>query len=178
MRDQLIKALSVMFAAVLLAGCSGKDAGNSVNTESSSAVSDSSFRTESESSSASTVSSSQNEVSKEIFAMDTVMDVTAYGNNANDAVEAAIDEIERLDSVLSTGDENSDIAKINANSGGELGEDAGYLVEKSLELYKETDGAFDIAIYPVMEAWALPLRNLRSLRIMSFRKSLSLQMHQ
>ncbi len=161
MRDQVIKALSVTFAAVLLAGCSGKAAGNSVNTESSSAISDSSFKTASESSSASTVSSSQNEASEEIFAMDTVMDVTAYGNNADDAVEAAIDEIERLDSVLSTGDENSDIAKINANSGGELGEDAGYLVEKSLELYKETDGAFDIAIYPVMEAWGFTTQEFK-----------------
>lgn len=161
MRDQVIKALSVTFAAMLLAGCSGKAADNSVNTESSSAVFDSSFKSGSESSSASTVSSSQNEASEEIFAMDTVMDVTAYGNNANDAVEAAIDEIERLDSVLSTGDENSDIAKINANSGGELGEDAGYLVEKSLELYKETDGAFDIAIYPVMEAWGFTTQEFK-----------------
>ena len=40
-----------------------------------------------------------------------------------------------------------------------MSEDAGYLVERALELNKETDGAFDIAIYPVMEAWGFPTQN-------------------
>lgn len=35
----------------------------------------------------------------------------------------------------------------------------GYLVERALELNEETDGAFDIAIYPVMEAWGFPTQN-------------------
>ena len=29
-------------------------------------------------------------------------------------------------------------------------------MERALELYKKTDGAFDIAIYPVMQAWGFP----------------------
>lgn len=29
-------------------------------------------------------------------------------------------------------------------------------MKRALELNKETDGAFDIAIYPVMEAWGFP----------------------
>ena len=45
------------------------------------------------------------EVSRDVFAMDTYMTVTAYGENAEAAVDAAQAEIERLDALLSTGSE-------------------------------------------------------------------------
>ncbi len=155
MRDKVMRALGFTLMAVFLVGCSSTAAKNQAAAGSSQTVSESS-KAASESD-----DNSQNEASKDIFAMDTYMTVTAYGSNAADAVDAAATEIERLDSILSTGDEESDIAKVNKNSGGELGEDAGYLVEKSLELYKETDGAFDIAIYPVMEAWGFTTQDYR-----------------
>lgn len=65
--------------------------------------------------------------------------------NAEAAVDAAQAEIERLDALLSTGNADSEIAKLNADGSAELSEDAGYLTERALELYQETDGAFDIA---------------------------------
>ena len=40
---------------------------------------------------------------KQLFAMDTVMSFTAYGPKAEEAVDAAMKEIERLDALLSTG---------------------------------------------------------------------------
>lgn len=99
------------------------------------------------------------EASKDIFAMDTYMTVTAYGAKAQEAVDEAEAEIQRLDELLSTGNEESEIAQLNQNKSATLSEDAGYLVERALELNKETDGAFDIAIYPVMEAWGFPTQN-------------------
>ena len=105
--------------------------------------------------------SSDTEASKDIFAMDTYMTVTAYGENAEVAVDAAEEEIERLDALLSTGDADSEIAKLNVDGSAKLSEDAGYLVERALELYQETDGTFDIAIYPVMEAWGFPTQNFQ-----------------
>lgn len=102
---------------------------------------------------------SQEEASRDIFAMDTYMSVTAFGKNADAAVDAAQAEIERLDAMLSTGNGDSEIAKLNVSGMAELSVDAGYLVERALELYTETDGAFDIAIYPVMEAWGFPSQN-------------------
>ena len=101
------------------------------------------------------------EASTELFAMDTYMSLKAYGENAQEAVDAAADEIKRLDEVLSTGDENSEVAGINANEGGTLSEDTSYLLERSMELYEKTDGLFDIAIYPVMEAWGFTTQNYR-----------------
>ena len=99
------------------------------------------------------------EAARDIFAMDTYMSVTAYGEGADAAVDAAQAEIERLDALLSTGNEDSEIAKLNVSGTAELSEDAGYLVERALELNEETDGAFDIAIYPVMEVWGFPTQN-------------------
>ena len=105
--------------------------------------------------------SSDTEASKDIFAMDTYMTVTAYGENAQKAVDEAEAEIERLDALLSTGNKDSEITKLNTQKSTILSEDGGYLVERALELNKETDGAFDIAIYPVMEAWGFPTQNFR-----------------
>lgn len=34
-------------------------------------------------------------------------------------------------------------------------------MERSLDLYEATDGAFDIAIYPVMKAWGFTDDNFR-----------------
>lgn len=102
---------------------------------------------------------SDEEASKDIFAMDTYMTVTAYGEQAQEAVDEAGAEIERIDNLLSTGNEESEIAKLNQSGSATLSEDAGYLVERALELNEETDGAFDIAIYPVMEAWGFPTQN-------------------
>ena len=50
---------------------------------------------------------SQAEASRDIFAMDTYMSVTAFGENADAAVDAAQAEIERLDAMLSTGNGDS-----------------------------------------------------------------------
>ncbi len=102
-----------------------------------------------------------NEATQEVFAMDTYMTVTAYGSRADEAVEEAVSEIERLDALLSTGDENSEIAQLNVNKSAVLSEGGGYLVERAIELYDMTDGAFDIAIYPVMQEWGFPTKDFK-----------------
>ena len=82
-------------ASALLVGCGQKTADKS----------------EISSESAQNQSDDIQEASRDIFAMDTYMTVTAYGENAEAAVDAAQAEIERLDALLSTGDEDSEIAK-------------------------------------------------------------------
>lgn len=91
--------------------------------------------------------------SRDIFAMDTYMTVTAYGSQCEEAVDAAVDEINRLDALISIGDENSEIYQVNENGSGILSPELGYLVERSLDLYESTGGLFDIAIYPIMNEW-------------------------
>ena len=139
-------------ASVFASGCTQKSQDTTKSKKSESTVaSEASTRQ----------ASSDTEASKDIFAMDTYMTVTAYGEKAQEAVDAAEAEIERLDALLSTGNADSEIAKLNEAKNATLSEDGGYLVERALELNKETDGAFDIAIYPVMEAWGFPTQNFR-----------------
>lgn len=90
---------------------------------------------------------------RSLFAMDTYMEIKAYGRRSEEAVEASAKEIERLDELLSTGSENSEITILNHNKTGKVSEDTAYLLKRSLELWKTTGGAFDITIYPVMRAW-------------------------
>ena len=52
---------------------------------------------------------------QEIFAMDTYMSLTAYGSNSEEAVNKAVQEINRLDEMFSVGNEDSDVTKINEN---------------------------------------------------------------
>lgn len=99
--------------------------------------------------------------SREIFAMDTYMTVTAYGSQCEAAVEAAEDEINRLDGLISVGDEGSEIYQVNTTGSGVLSPELGYLVERSLELYESTDGLFDIAIYPIMDEWGFTTENYK-----------------
>ena len=139
-------------ASVFAGGCGqgGQNTTKSKNSEGTASSKESTERT-----------SQDNEASKDIFAMDTYMTVTAYGEKAQDAVDAAEAEIERLDTLLSTGNADSEIVKLNEQKSATLSEDGGYLVKRALELNKETDGAFDIAIYPVMEAWGFPIQDFR-----------------
>lgn len=91
--------------------------------------------------------------SREVFAMDTYMTISCYGEKCGEALDAAEAEILRLDDLLSIGKESSEISQLNAAGSGTLSEDSCVMVEKSLELFEETGGAFDITVYPLMRLW-------------------------
>lgn len=90
---------------------------------------------------------------RQIFAMQTYMSVTGYGEKSAEAVDAAIEEIKRLDKQLSVGEPDSEISLINKNGSGTISEDTAIMIEKSLEIGARTEGKFDITIYPLMEEW-------------------------
>ena len=115
--------------------------------------------TETESEASGEDADKETEASKDLFAMDTYMTLTAYGEHAQEAVDKAAERVEALDALLSTGNENSEIYQLNQNGEATLSEEGGYLVERALELYKKTEGAFDIAIDPVMQAWGFPTQD-------------------
>lgn len=94
---------------------------------------------------------------EQLFAMDTVMTFTAHGKNCEKAVDAAMKEVERLDALLSTGSTSSEISMLNAAGGGQgLSDDTMALFRRGLEIYEDTDGAFDFTIYPLMQLWGFP----------------------
>lgn len=89
----------------------------------------------------------------QIFAMDTYMTLTAYGEKAEEGLQEAKQRIEELDKKLSVGDKDSEIYQVNQNGSGEISDDTSYLIERSLELWKDTQGAFNPVMEPVMETW-------------------------
>ncbi|MBQ9605347.1 MAG: FAD:protein FMN transferase [Firmicutes bacterium] len=91
------------------------------------------------------------EHSAEIFAMDNVMELKAYGNDEA-SLKAAEAEINRLDALLSKTNEKSDIYKFN-NGDNDISAETRSLISSALEISESTDGAFDISVAPVTEIW-------------------------
>ena len=150
-RKLLIALLCGALVCLPLAGCNNKNGALGTDSSVQSEVSEDAGEQNS--------SDSSQEYTSDVFAMDTYMTLTAYGENAQEAVEAGIAEIQRLDDLLSTGKDTSEVAQINANGGGVLSEDTDYLVKRALDIYQSTNGAFDISIYPVMQLWGFTTGN-------------------
>lgn len=88
-----------------------------------------------------------------VFAMDTEMMLEAFGERAEEAVRAATQEVLRIDQLLSVGISTSDIARLNAEGSGEVSARTANLLRAGMEIGEGVGGAFDITVYPLMEAW-------------------------
>lgn len=90
-----------------------------------------------------------------VFAMDTQMTLTVYGEaqQAAKALEDAADVILRMDQLCSIGIADSEISKLNTNKTLEVSEDTLNMIRKALLVSEDTDGAFDMTVYPLMELW-------------------------
>lgn len=98
-------------------------------------------------------------VTRQLFAMDTVMEFTAYGKNAEAAVSAAMGEVQRLDALLSAADPGSEVSRLNRDGGGAVSADTAALLRISLEFYWGTGGLFDCTVYPLVELWGFPTQD-------------------
>ena len=88
------------------------------------------------------------------------MTLTAYGKNAKKALDEAVDEINNIEQLVSTGIDSSEVSQINKNGKGSVSETTGYLIKRSKEIYDSTNGVFDITIYPIMQAWGSRRRTI------------------
>lgn len=100
-------------------------------------------------------------VTRELFAMDTYMSVSAYGEDAVAALDEAEAEIMRLDALLAAEQDGSEIARINRNGGGRVSEDTAYLISRAMQIHEETGGAFEISVYPLKELWGFTEQEYR-----------------
>lgn len=138
---RFIKAFSVLILIIMLVGCSNENEVNTSKTTSTTTVND-------------TIPAS-----KEFFAMDTYMEVDAYGNNGEKAVAKAEKEVNKLDSILSAGKSTSEISKLNKNKKQVVSADTMSLIKESVKISKETNSAFNPTIYPLMELWGFTTKN-------------------
>lgn len=127
-RKRLTRTAAALLLLAMLSACGTQDAGSA---------------------------SAETAAPRTVFAMDTVMELTPYGAAAEAAGALAETRIQELETALSVTQAGSDIYAVN-HSGGEavqVSEDTAVLLENALRICRQTDGALDISIYPVVKAW-------------------------
>jgi len=92
-------------------------------------------------------------IEQRFMAMDTYMHFTIYGDNT--AAVRAQEELLHLDRLLSVTDEGSEVYAVNHRTAQtqELSPELTALLEQALILARQTRGAFDPTVYPVVRAW-------------------------
>ncbi|MBQ8172241.1 MAG: FAD:protein FMN transferase [Oscillospiraceae bacterium] len=87
--------------------------------------------------------------------MDTVMNVTVYGDNSEKLVQQAGNMLDNMSVLWSVTDENSEIYAINHSGGGtvDISAETSELIRFALEMDGLTDGALDVTLYPVIKEW-------------------------
>lgn len=94
-------------------------------------------------------------VEHSFFAMNTYMTMSAYGAQADQALSEAETLVRSLESQLSVTDQASEVYAAN-HSGGDattISSDTEELIDFALQMARETGGALDPTIYPVLTAW-------------------------
>lgn len=101
--------------------------------------------------------------SRQVFAMDTVMLLTVYGDQAQQGLDQAEQTIQTLEKLWSATDETSEIWALNHSGGAWVGlsEETQTILRRGLELCALTDGALDLTAYSAVQAWGFPTGEYR-----------------
>ena len=92
---------------------------------------------------------------RELFAMDTFMQLKAYGAGAQNALDEACALIEELDGLFSVTNEKSEVYAIDHAKGGStaVSPETFELISRALDFSAQTGDCFEITLRPVSEAW-------------------------
>lgn len=92
------------------------------------------------------------------FLMDTVVEITAYGPEAEEGVKAAFAEFQRLHAITNNFDENSQVSKISQMAGKDkvaVDPDLVYIIKLSQDVAAKLDDSFDITVGPLSALWGI-----------------------
>ncbi len=92
---------------------------------------------------------------KDFFAMDTYMEFTAYGKNAEEGLEKAIERVEEIEKIFSVTNKDSEVYAVNHRTENtvQISQRLMDMLEYTFKISQTTEGTFDISIYPVLCAW-------------------------
>ena len=92
---------------------------------------------------------------KQIFAMDTVMTLTAYGKHANDGLDAATSVINSMEALLDPELPTSTTYAINHANGSNVVVNAqiAKMLSTAKTVYDQSDGSLDLSLYPLIKLW-------------------------
>lgn len=100
----------------------------------------------------------ENKETIHFFSMDTIMEITAYGDCA-DALRQARDTIESLDAALNAADPESAVSGLK--SGDVLPKTIAEPLQTAQSIAAQTDGALDLTLYPLSDAWGFYSKKYR-----------------
>jgi len=86
----------------------------------------------------------------------TLVEIKAWGNNAEAAIEEAFAEMERVNNLLNTYDPKSEVSSVNRHAGGApvpVSPETGEALKRALFFCDITGGALDITIGPLLTLW-------------------------
>ncbi len=92
---------------------------------------------------------------RELFAMDTVMTLTAYGNNGEKALDAAASVILAMDVMLDPELSTSTVYAINHARGQStvVSAQVAKMLTCARTVYDQSGGALDLSLYPLIKRW-------------------------
>jgi thiamine biosynthesis lipoprotein len=102
-------------------------------------------------------------VHKKRYAMGTVFEIVTYSDSvarASSAVDQALDEVVRLDKVMSNFKPESDLSRMNREAhfhAVRIPADLYEVIETSLAYSRLSDGAFDVSVGPLVDLWKAAL---------------------
>jgi thiamine biosynthesis lipoprotein len=88
-----------------------------------------------------------------VFAMDTIMQLTAYGDGAAVGLADAQTAIEQLERLVSVTNADSELYRANIGDAVIVSDTTADLLETALSYCERTNGALDVTVYPVVRAW-------------------------
>ncbi|KYO64805.1 FAD:protein FMN transferase [Thermovenabulum gondwanense] len=103
-------------------------------------------------------------VTKTNFLLDTLIQITAYGDNAESAINSAFDRIAEIHNKMNVNDEESEISSINKLAGrgfAKVSQDTFYVIQKGLYYSSLSHGKFDITIGPLVKLWGIGTERAR-----------------
>lgn len=98
-----------------------------------------------------TASASQTQVDD--FKLDTYVTITAYDNTDKSVLEEALSLCDKYEKIFSMHDESSELWRLNHNETQVVSDDLGVAINKGLEMYRTSDGHFQISIGSVSGLW-------------------------
>ena len=99
---------------------------------------------------------------KVFYALDTVCRISLYDQGTDEIYKAIEQELLLTENLFNSHITNSEISKINSEAGKNpviVSPETFNLVQKSIELWKSTEGAFNPALGPVISLWKIGSEN-------------------
>jgi len=94
----------------------------------------------------------QKSAERQLYIMDTVVDISVFGETCQDTLNRVEAMLNRVDAMCSPTDAESEVNKINA-SAAEVSEELRQILTAGQKIHGETDGAFDITLGSLIDLW-------------------------